>query len=70
MSKTTEIPAIDWSGFDFSEDTCYCRCGEIYRSHTKYVGEISLPVSRIPCPSCGSQINMKKISGDQETMQL
>ena len=68
--KDVDIPEIDWSKFDFSEDTCYCKCGKVYRSHTKFVGEISRPVSRKPCPGCGSRVNMKKVSGDPELMEL
>jgi hypothetical protein len=47
--------SIDWSRFDaFAENTCTCRCGQEFRSHSKVV--MSNPpeiVTRRPCPACG-----------------
>lgn len=51
---------IDWSIFDNEpEDTCYCRCKVMYRSHSKvHMHENKLyTVTREPCLGCGESIN-------------
>lgn len=67
--------AIDWSIFDkWSENTVYCRCGAVYRSHTKMTtgddGALHLHC-RKPCPACGKSIdNHWKVSSDVEVMSI
>ena len=64
------MPAvIDWSAHDkYSENTIECRCGAIYRSHSKAVlGPPIRIVTRKPCPSCGeSDGNARRASSDPE----
>jgi len=51
---------INWSKFDdYSEDTCYCKCGKVYRSHAKGVkieGKFKM-VTRKLCPGCGASVS-------------
>lgn len=65
---------IDWSILDkYPADTCECHCGEVYRSHAKAVltddGTFAL-VSRRPCPGCGSDRSLRKVSSEPETMTI
>ena len=58
---------IDWTPHDkFSENTCTCRCGQVFRSHSKYVHDDGL-VSRKPCPACGERY-LRRAEGDIDTM--
>lgn len=61
---------IDWYTSDGEPgDTCYCRCGRIYRSHTrvKLVGGRMTAITRKKCPGCGEYIsNCFRISSDPE----
>jgi len=54
-------------------DTCYCKCGSIYRSSSKLKlidGDLKL-FTKEPCPSCGKSINnCIKISSDPEKFTL
>lgn len=45
----------DWTASDkYPEDTCECRCGAVWASHAKYVGDPKPSlVTRRPCPACG-----------------
>lgn len=65
--------AIGWKHFDkFPENTIFCRCGAVFRSHSKAVmaeGGMNL-VSRKPCPSCGSSSNVWKAASDPETHSI
>ena len=64
---------VDWSAIDMARDpesTCTCSCGAVFRSHTKFHGALSRPVSRKPCPKCGSYIKLRKISSDPESFSL
>jgi hypothetical protein len=59
---------IDWSAFeDPVSTTCYCSCGAVYRSHAKAVMEIVRCVSKIPCPNCGENDSLKRVSTDLES---
>lgn len=61
--------AVDWSKFDGPpSQTCYCRCGGVYRSHAKTtrLGESLTIVSKDPCPDCGSHTDLRKVEGDPE----
>jgi hypothetical protein len=69
---TTEI---DWSSFDrFSESTCFCRCGQTFRSHAKLVTAASKLtmrlVTRKPCPSCGKDDDCKRVEDDPEVWSI
>jgi hypothetical protein len=68
------MPVVDWSVFDqYPENTCYCRCEFVYRSHTKIVNHEGklVQVSRKPCPDCGKSVsNTKRVSSDPERMIL
>lgn len=62
---------IDWSGFTFSGDICYCRCGGIFRSHAKaFYAEGRLLVTRKPCPSCNQNDNCCRIESEPETFTI
>ena len=60
---------IDWSSSDrFSEMTCTCVCGSVFRSHAKFVVGAGL-VSRKPCPRCsGTKLN--RASSDAESVVI
>jgi hypothetical protein len=66
---------IDWSVFDaFPENTCYCRCGTVFRSHAKFVtdagdGKFGI-VSRIACPACKLDNRLRQVSSDPEYMTI
>jgi hypothetical protein len=67
---------IDWSKHDtFPESTNTCRCGAVFRAHTKAVfdpapGGKARIVSRKPCPECGTYANLSGSSSDPETMTI
>ncbi len=59
---------VDWTVFDqYPESTCYCNCDAIFRSHAKIVMSIRRSVSRKPCPDCGKNDNLRRVSSDPET---
>lgn len=68
---------IDWSPFDkWSENTCECRCGTVFRSHSKTVmtgatapGHLELR-SRKPCPACGRDNLLVRVSSDPEVFTI
>lgn len=54
---------------DEPEDTCYCKCGAVYRSPSKlkYIDGDFVLLTGKPCPGCGkSKNNCFKISSDPE----
>ena len=58
---------IDWSVFDeYPEDTCSCRCGEVFRSHAKFVRDVSRVITRKACPACGKNSDFSRIESDPE----
>ena len=67
---------IDWSVFDeFPESTCYCRCGRVFRSHSKGVviknkdnGHSFTVLTRKKCPVCGRNDSTYRVSSDPEVM--
>ena len=61
---------IDWSEFTWSEDTCHCRCGEIFRSHSKYVMAVNKAITKKQCPRCGKDDDCWRIISDPETMTI
>ncbi len=71
---STLVDAPTWQKQDeFPESTCYCRCGAVYRSHSKVVNTPSgfVIVSRKPCPECGrDEGNLRRVSSDPEIMTL
>jgi len=69
----SKVDDIDWSAHDeFSENTCYCRCGAVFRSHVKLI-ELEqrwVSATRKPCSGCGSRVNCKGIESDPETFTI
>ena len=67
---------VDWSIHDkerWPEDTIYCNCGEVYRSHSKGFYEQGgfLMVTRKPCPGCElSEGNAYRVSSDPESVVI
>lgn len=63
---------IDWTVFDkYSEDTCYCGCGAVFRSHGKFVNKPKCGlVTRKPCPACGKNDDICRLSADPETFTI
>lgn len=64
---------VNWGIFDGDpESTCYCRCGQVFRSHVKgiYNKERHFSATRKPCPACGQNDNCNRISFDEETMTI
>ena len=60
-------PKIDWSKFDrYQKNTCSCRCGNVFRSHSKLDMFIKKPITRYPCPGCGRNDNCYSIKSDPE----
>ncbi len=65
------LPVIDWSAFDeYSENTCTCTCGAVFRSHSKFVGSLPGIITQKPCPACGSHDSIRRVSSDVEVMTL
>jgi len=64
------ITDIDWSEFIGSEDTCYCRCGRDYRSHTKYVGTLNKMITKKDCPGCTKNNDCWRVVSDPETFEV
>ena len=67
-------PVVDWSQFDGDpEMTVHCRCGEVYRSHTKLVraGTRLVMMTQKPCPGCGqSRDHTRMTSSDVERVTI
>ena len=70
-----EIAAsIDWSDWGSVFQTAYCSCGRVFRSHHKLhklprSGKL-IGVTRDPCPTCGSYLDVNRSSTDPEDMTL
>jgi len=63
--------SIDWTIFDGQpEDTCTCKCGRIFRSHSKIDMQRFKLISRKPCPACGKADNLFKASSDPESFGI
>jgi len=65
---------IDWSVFDgLSESTCMCRCGTVFRSHSKLAAVepsgFVLTIRR-PCPACGRNDNVSSARSDWEEYKI
>ena len=66
-----ESSAIDWSLFDkWSESTCTCRCGQVFRSHAKYAAARGGLISRKPCPGCGRDDDARSVRSDPEKFTI
>lgn len=62
---------IDWSIHDkYPEYTCECRCGQVYRSHSRYSLERNALISRIPCPGCKKDGDLRRASSDPEYQSI
>ncbi len=62
---------IDWTMFDrWPEDTCFCRCGGIFRSHGKWIMSEKRIIARSPCPKCGKNDDCYRVKSDPETMEI
>lgn len=64
---------IDWRPLlKYKENVVECKCGAVYRSHTKGVwveGRFAV-ISRKPCPACGKVNNVKRSTSPPETLIL
>ena len=57
----------DWlPHLKFPEDTCYCRCGHVFRSHARIDMERRRSISRKPCPGCEKHDELRRVTSDQE----
>ena len=68
-----KIASIDWSEFDkYSMNTIDCFCEAIYKSHCKGINidRDYIVITREPCPSCGSQYNVKRAQSEPELWVL
>ena len=61
---------IDWSEFTWSENTCHCRCGEIFRSHAKYVMAAKRMITRKKCPRCKKNNDCWRVTSDPEAIEI
>lgn len=61
---------IDWSEFIWPEDTCCCRCGEIFRSHSKYIMAVSKIITKEQCPRCRKDDDCWRIISEPETIKI
>jgi hypothetical protein len=63
---------IDWKVFDpYPENTLYCRCGSVYRSHSKFVIRPAPGLlARKSCPKCGKHDDLRRASSDPEAMTI
>ena len=60
---------IDWAPLQqYEESTCYCNCGKVFGSHAKGVstGAGFSVVSQRPCPSCGQNDDLRRVSSPPE----
>jgi len=56
----TSIFEIDWTVFDsYPFDEVSCRCGAVFHTHTKCDMQTLKLISRIPCPACGQNNNIR-----------
>jgi hypothetical protein len=66
-SKKSMSIVINWTPYDtLAPDTIFCRCGEMFWSHTQFsaarVGQSHHKIiSRKPCPRCGKNDSAKTI---------
>jgi phage FluMu protein Com len=62
---------IDWSSLDkYPESTVYCKCGFVFRSHTKFVASACGIVSKKQCPKCGTHNEFESVRSDPEKMEI
>lgn len=63
---------IDWSKRGPVTSSCYCRCGCVFRSHAKNVkvGDRWWCVTQKPCPQCGSNEDVRRVSYDPESYTI
>lgn len=60
---------VDWTNHDrYAENTCHCRCGAVFRSHSKFVMDPPHIEARKPCPACGRTDDLRKAESDPEPM--
>ena len=60
---------IDWTVFDkWPEDTCFCRCDGIFRSHGKFDIATKRIITRKPCPKCNKNDGCYRIQSDKEKL--
>jgi hypothetical protein len=54
-------------------DTCYCKCGTIYRSSSKIKlidGGLKL-ITKEPCPNCNESVNnCSRVTSDTENFSI
>lgn len=61
---------MNWEIFDkYPQEHLECWCGARFHSHVKFLDELGL-ISRVPCPQCGKDYNIKKVHGKTETWEV
>ena len=70
-----EASSIDWSEFGEVHEWLTCSCGQRWRSHCKLLLNAENPsmwgpISKDPCPECGSHVRIMRAESDPETMML
>jgi hypothetical protein len=63
---------LDWSKSDkYPEDTIYCACGHIFRSHSQFDATAPKKIRlRKACPKCARDDDFRRISSDPESMTI
>jgi hypothetical protein len=46
--------------------TVYCRCGGVWRTHTKTDYVVGITMAKDPCPWCGKHDDVRRVSSDPE----
>ncbi len=65
---------VDWIIFNnLSQQTCFCSCEQVYRSHAKGVSTNNnfVMVTKEKCPGCNEQINnCRRYASDTEKWEI
>lgn len=75
MSNHVDTSAlVDWTIFDqYPENSVECRCGAVYRSHSKCVAvkDGLKVITRKACPTCGESVgHPRAVRSDAEHQTL
>lgn len=68
-----DLPKIDWTPFfGSSKNEIECKCGSVFKSHSKGVFHNNLysHVVETPCPGCGAIAGFIRISSDYENWKI
>lgn len=64
---------IDWAVLEkYDKSTCYCFCEAVFESHAKGIslGDKFVMVSQQPCPACGQNDKLRRISSPPEEWRI